>query len=426
MTGSGNPETTPAEKSTASAGRDRNPLSPENLLNPFPFYEELRVNDPVHWSDTLRAWILTRYDDVMNLFRDPRISANRNAVFKHQVQGLGPDTLEDFIEIVGKQMLHKDGPEHIRMRRQVNPHFTFQALASWLPAIRNTMRELVDRVHHQGQMDLVAEISYEFPPRVIAELFGLPPEDHAQLLSWAKPIAQLGSLAGGADPVGTARAANKAIVEFARFLTLQAEKRRQAPGHDLISQMLESQRQDPKGVNIEELVANAILMLIAGHTTTTDQISNLVHDLLTHPEQLQMVRNNPSLLPTAVEESLRFHPAVPFHYRIAAEDIPLRGRTIRKGDVVFFGLAAANRDPQHFHEPDRFDITRDAMAQKHMSFSFGPHHCLGANLARRELEIGLEVLLERMPRLRLDEERPPRQKAESLVFRGFHSLHLRW
>jgi len=167
-------------------------------------------------------------------------------------------------------------------------------------------------------------------------------------------------------------------------------------------------------------------MLIAGHTTTTDQISNLVHDLLTHPEQLQMVRNNPSLLPTAVEESLRFHPAVPFHYRIAAEDIPLRGRTIRKGDVVFFGLAAANRDPQHFHEPDRFDITRDAMAQKHMSFSFGPHHCLGANLARRELEIGLEILLERMPRLRLDEERPPRQKAESLVFRGFHSLHIRW
>ncbi|WP_375772623.1 cytochrome P450 [Archangium gephyra] len=426
MTGSGTSETTPAEKDTASAGRDRNPVSPENLLNPYPFYKELRDNDPVHWSDTLHAWILTRYDDVMNFFRDSRMSADRVAVFEHQVKALGPDILKEFIEIVRRQMVMKDGRDHIRMRRQANPNFTPQALDNWRPAIRNTMRTLVDRVHHQGQMNLATEISYEFPPRVIAELFGLPPEEHDQLLAWAAPIAQLGSLAMGGDPVDVARRANKAIVEFAQFLTGMAEKHLQAPGHDLISRMLEGQRQDPKGGTMEELVANAILMLIAGHTTTTDQLSNLVEDLLTHPEQLQMVRNNPSLLPAAVEESLRYHPAVPFHYRIAADDIPIRGRNIRKGDMVFFGIAAANRDPQNFTDPDRFDITRDSMMQKHVAFSFGPHHCLGAGLARRELEIGLEVLLQRMPGLRLDEERPPQIKAESLVFRGFHSLHVRW
>ncbi|WP_395846946.1 cytochrome P450 [Cystobacter fuscus] len=380
----------------------------------------------MHWSDTLHAWVLTRYEDVMNHFRDSRMSANRVPIFEQQIQGLGPGVLTDFIDIVRKQMVNKDGPEHIRMRRQANPNFTPQALDSWRPAIRNTMKTLVDRVHDKRQMNLVKEISYEFPPRVIAELFGLPADEHEQLLKWADPIAQIGGLAAGGDPVGLARKANAAIKEFAEYLTDQAKNHRQTLGHDLISRMLESQRQDPRGENIEELVANAILMLIAGHTTTTDQFSNLVHDLLTHPDQLELLRGNPSLLPSAVEESMRFHPAVPFHYRIAAADIPLRGRVIRKGDVVFLGIAAANWDPKHFVDPERFDITRDALVHKHVAFSFGPHHCLGAGLARRELEIGLEVLLERMPGLRLDEERPPQQKAESLVFRGFHSVHVKW
>jgi cytochrome P450 PksS len=425
MTGSGNSETTPVEKNTASAGRNRNPVSPENLLNPYPFYEDLRDNDPVHWSDTLHAWILTRYDDVVNYFRDSRMSANRVAIFEHQVKALGPGILNDFIEIVRRQMIMKDGPEHIRMRRQANPNFTPQALDSWRPTIRNTMTMLVDQVQHQGHMDLAASISYEFPPRVIAELFGLPPDEREQMLDWARPIAQVGGMMGE-DPIAVARRANEAIKKFADLLTRQTEKVRQSPGHDLISRMLEGQRQDPKGGTMEEVVANAILMLIAGHTTTTDQISNLVHDLLTHPDQLQLLRDNSSLLPSAVEESLRFHSAVPFHYRIAADDIPLRGRTIKKGDMVFFGIASANRDPAHFPEPDRFDIKRDFLTQKHVAFSFGPHHCLGAGLARRELEIGLEVLLQRLPGLRLDPERPPQPSANSLIFRGFHSLPVRW
>jgi cytochrome P450 PksS len=184
--------------------------------------------------------------------------------------------------------------------------------------------------------------------------------------------------------------------------------------------------QDPKRMSLEEVVANTQLMLNAGHMTTTDQLSNLVHDVLAHPDQLQLLRENPHLIPSAVQESLRYRPSVPFHFRIIAEDMQLRGKTLRKGDVVFLGIAAANHDPRVFPEPERFDINRDSVQQKHLTFSFGPHHCMGAGLARRELEIGLEVLLQRLPDLRLDEAKPPQHKCASLVFRGFTSLNLRW
>jgi len=173
-----------------------------------------------------------------------------------------------------------------------------------------------------------------------------------------------------------------------------------------------------------ELIANAILILTAGHITTVDQLSNGVHALLTHPEQLRKLRENPSLMKSAVEEMLRFCPAVPFIHRIAAEDFELHGRKIQKGQLVFLGMAAANRDPAVFPEPERFDITRQN--NKHLSFAFGPHMCLGAPLARVELEIGLAALLERMPDLRLDEAQPPRIKCNSLVFRGFEALPVRW
>jgi cytochrome P450 len=426
MTGSGNAETTPAEGNTVSAARvtDLNPVSPENLLNPIPFYTTLRETDPVHWSDELHGWLLTRHDDVMNCFRDSRMSANRIGVLEYQLRDLGTDVLRDFIEIVRKQMMMWDGAHHIRMRRQSNPSFTPQALDSWRPAIRRIMHLLLDRVQHQGRMDLVPSISYEMPPRVIAELFGIPEEQHDILLKWAEPIAQFGGLTVGMDVMTVARRANTAMKEFAQYLIERVEERRQAPGNDLLSRMLPALEEG--ALTLDEVVANTILMLTAGHMTSTDQLSNAVHDLLSHPDQLQLLRDDPTLLQSAVEESLRYHASVPFHFRIAAEDISLRGRTIRKGDMVFLGIGAANRDPAVFSDPDRFDITRDFLHQKHLTFSFGPHHCLGAGLARRELEIALEMLLQRLPGLRLDEEHPPQPKCQSLIFSGFTSLPVRW
>jgi cytochrome P450 PksS len=423
MTGSGTPETTPAEASTARTA-DLNPVSPENLLNPIPFYKTLRETDPVHWSPEVHGWFLTRHEDVMNSFRDSRFSANRISLFERGFQDLGPEILKDFSESIKKQMLMHDGPNHIRMRRQASPSFSPQALDSWLPAIRRTVHMLLDRVQDQRQVDLVPTLSYQLPPRVIAELFGLPVEEQEHLMAWAEPMAQIGGLTVGMDREGVARRTNTAVVEFSAFLRKLIQKRRQEPGNDLLSLMM--QTQGPNPMTEDELIANAILMVNAGHMTTTDQLSNLVHDLLAHPDQLRLLQENPRLLSAAVEESLRYRPAVPFHYRIAREDMQLRGKTIRQGDVVFLGIASANRDPAVFTEPDRFDITRDHVQQKHLTFSFGPHHCLGAGIARRELELALEVLLQRMPELRLDPERPPEHKYASLIFRGFNSLHVRW
>lgn len=423
MTGSGSTGTT----STGDAlGRttDLNPVSPENLSNPLPFYATLRETDPVHWSPELHGWFLTRHDDVMNAFRDPRFSANRVGLYEAQMQGLDLSLLKDFFATIKNQMMMHDGPNHIRMRRQTGPSFTPQTLDSQLPSIRRTMHLLLDRVQEQGWMDFVTSVAYELPPRVIADLFGIPPEEHDQLLAWAAPIAQFAAPMPGMDVVAAARAANTAMREMSDYLRDLAEKRRHEPGNDLLSRMVTAH--DPKSMSLEEVVANAVLMLNAGHLTTTDQLSNAVHDLLAHPDQLRLLRDNPKLLPAVVEESLRYRSSVPFHFRVVAQDLHLRGKDLKKGDIVFMGIAAANHDPTVFPEPDRFNIARDFTHQKHLTFSFGPHQCLGAGLARRELEVGLEVLLQRLPKIHIDAQKPPEHKSLSLVFRGFTSLHLRW
>jgi cytochrome P450 PksS len=410
--------------SSAARKHPLNPVAPENLLDPAPLYRELRENDPVHWSSAVNAWFLTRHDDVMSAFRDSRLSADRMQLTEFQLQNMGGDVARDIIDIIRKEMVMKDGREHLRLRRNSGQGFTPQALDAWLPSIRRTMNRLVDGVLHLGRMDLATEISYQLPPLVIAELFGIPAEERTRFVAWAQPINEFFAPAIGGDMVALARRANQAMVESRDFMTALVEERMRAPGDDMLSQMV--RRQEAGGASVEEIVANALLILSAGHMTTTDQLGNGVHALLTHPTELRKLREDPSLVKSAVEEMLRYDPPIPWIHRVAVETFELRGRTLRKGDMVFLGMAAANRDPEVFARPDSFDVGRDHQNQKHMSFAFGPHHCLGAGLARRELEVAFSVLLERLPDLRLDEERLPRLKCHSLLFRGFDSLPVRW
>jgi cytochrome P450 PksS len=401
-----------------------NPVSPENLLDPVQVYRDLRNEDPVHWSDLVHAWFVTRYTDVMNCFRDPRLTGDRARLFEFQLQGASPDLIQDFMRNLRLQMGMKDGREHLRLRRLANPGFTPQAIDSWRPAIRRTVAALLDRVQHQGHMDLVKEISHQLAPLTIAEIFGVPTKDREQFQSWAEPHAKLASPPAGTDMVELANQANRATQELREYLLKIIAERRLAPGDDVLSMMIHAQA---GGVMTEdELVANANLIISAGHVTTTDLLSNTMHELLTHPEQLQMLRDDMTLVKNAVEEVLRYRPPLPFFVRIASETFQLHGRTIKQGDVVFLGMAAANRDPSVFPDPDRFDIKRDFSQHKHLSFGFGAHHCLGSGLARRELEIAIEELLQRMPGLRLDEEKPATVKCSSLFFRGFESLPVRW
>jgi cytochrome P450 len=400
-----------------------NPVSPENLLEPIPLYRELRIREPVYWSDAVQAWFITRHEDVVACFRDPRLSANRTKLFEYQLREPGPSAFPAFLRFVYQQLAMKDGAEHLRARRQLNPSFTFQELEAWQPVIRRLMEELVDRVQPRGEMELVQELSSQLPPLVIAELLGVPAEDRERFVAWAKSLAEVSSFTPDADLKSVALRAEEVTREMSAYLGAVIEERRRAPGQEVLSRMIAAQEEG--GTAPEELLANAVFLLFAGHITT-DQISNGVHDLLTNPEQLQRLREEPGLVKSAVEEILRYNPAVSFMHRLAAESFELHGKRLREGSLVFLGLAAANRDPLIFPEPDRFDITRPSARQRHLSFGFGPHQCLGAWLARSELEAVLEVLLRRLPGLRLDERCPPRRKGPSLIFRGFESLHVRW
>ncbi len=411
-----------AARPLPAARPDLNPVSPENLIDPVPLYRELQREEPIHWSEPLQAWLITRHDDVSACFRDPRLSSNRTELFvKHQLGGLGPERIPDFVRVNNQHMLMRDGTAHTRLRRQSNQGFTSQAIENWRPLIHRTVESLLDRVQAQGHMDVATDLSEPLPAMVMAELFAIPAEDRERFQAWANPMATFFGATTG-DVQAAAIAANTAARELAQYLANVIEARRRAPGQDVLSLILHAQEEGR--MSADELVATAMLILVAGHVTTIDQLSNGVNDLLMHPDQLQRLRDDPGLLKSAVEEMLRFHPAVPFMHRVVAEDLELRGRTLRRGQLVFLGLAAANRDPAVFPDPDRFDVGR--APNPHRTFAFGPHLCLGAGLARRELEIATGALLRRMPGLRLDPDRAPRLKCNSLLFRGFDSLPIRW
>lgn len=400
-----------------------NLVSPENLLQPNPVYRQLQESDPVHWSELMQSWFVTRYDDVTDCFRDARLSADRTQLFySHQMRGMGMEKVKDQLYVAERQMLMKDGAEHSRLRRNANPGLTPQAVAGWKQDVRRITEALLDEIQPRGRIDLVSEFSELLPSRVIMEFFAIPAKDQPDLIRWCADNVRLFASTTGGDAQELAVQSNTAVVNLINYLRAAIQERRGRPGRDMLSVMINAQEE---GLLDEgELISNAILVLTAGHVTTVDQLTNGVNALLTHPEELRKLKENPSLIKTAVEEILRYCPAAPFIHRVATEDFELRGRTIRRGQLVFLGMAAANRDPSVFPEPDRFDIARQA--NKHIAFAFGSHICLGNRLARLELESAFELLLQRLPTLRLDEEKPPNLKANSLVFRGFYSLPVRW
>jgi cytochrome P450 PksS len=382
----------------------------------------MRRDDPVHWSEELQAWVLTRYEDVCLAFRDPRLSNRRmDLLVRHQLRHGDPTLARDFERVLSQQMLFQDGAEHHRLRVLGNRGFTPSMLERSRPMVQAVVDDLLNKVLGAGRMDVAADFAQPLPALVIAEMFGIPAGDRHLFQEWSDALARFfgGNLG---DPEQDARAANDAVVHLERyFLDLLAE-RRTDPGDDLMTLLLAGQAEGR--LSAEEVCSQCILFLVAGHVTTIDQMTNAVHAFLRHPGQVQRLRDDPSLLASAVEEVLRYDPAVPFIHRIAAADVEIGGKRIRKGQVVYLGIAAANRDPAAFADPDRFDIAR--AENRHVAFAAGPHVCLGAGLARRELEVGLSTLFRRLPSLRLDEASPPRRRCESLVFRGFASLPVVW
>jgi cytochrome P450 PksS len=382
----------------------------------------MRRPDPVYWSDALGHWVLTRYDDVLAATRNPALSSARTEAFvRAQLRGGDPSLAADYTRIQKAMMIVKDGPGHHRMRVLGNHAFTPSALGRWQPVIERVVDGLLGAALPRGRMDLIGDLAAPLPAIVIAELFGIPPEDREVFHQRSMASARFFGGAVG-DPVAAARAANESSLQQERYFRGLLEERRRRPGDDLMSLLLEGQAEGR--LTAEEVCAQCILLLGAGHVTTMDQLGNTVLALLKNPEHMDRVRDDPTLVRPAVEEGLRYDGTVQLLQRTAREDLTLRGRTVRKGELVYLSLGAANRDPEVFAEPDRFDVGR--ADNRHLAFGAGPHLCLGMTLARRELEVALGRLVRRMPRLRLDEGRPVRRRSNSLVFRGLESLPVRF
>jgi cytochrome P450 PksS len=391
---------------------------PDSLVDPHPLLHRMRREAPVHYSRRLGAWLVTRYDDVVQGFRDPRLGGDRTTfLIDSQLGGKGRGLVKDFERTERGMMINKEGAEHLRLRRLVQHGFTPARINAARPMIQKVLDGILDRADGSGRLDVVMEYAEPLPTLVICELMGIPAEDGDALRRWAEANGRFRGLSRG-DVEAAAREANEATVQIERYFLGLVERRRRRPGDDLVSVLVAGHEEGR--LSAAEVSAQCRLLFGAGHQTLIDLVCNGVHAFLSHPEQLRALRADPALIGPAVEEVLRYEPSVAFQHKVAGGDLEVGGQVIREGEAVLLGIAAANRDPEVFADPDRFDVRR--VARPHVSFASGPHSCLGMGLARLELEVALLTLFRRFPRLRLDPENPPRRRSETLFFRGFDAL----
>jgi cytochrome P450 PksS len=400
-------------------------FAPEAVANSYPLFKRMRSEDPVHYSESLGYWILTRYRDVEAALRDERLSSNRKALHINQLGSLDVKEIQHFLDLTSNSMVDTDPPEHTRLRKLAQPGFTTRAIESWRSIIENTTDRLLDNVQNHGGMDVVSDLSVPLPGSIIPEIMGVPETDRANLLEWARDIITFFAAAGEStiEMEELARKADKAAAQFSALITQLVEQRRRQPGTDMISLLIVAYQE--QGFNLEELPSICIQILVAGLVTSTDLVANGVNTLLSHPDQLQKLKKNPSLINSAVEEMIRFDTSTPFFFRIAKQDLTIGGKEIVAGSVIALGLGAANHDPEKFEEPEVFDITRTP--NEHLGFGSGIHFCLGAVLARMELTICLTKLLRRLPNLGFDPDKQAIPTKHSiLIMKGFDSLPVKF
>ncbi|PSB38872.1 cytochrome P450 [Aphanothece cf. minutissima CCALA 015] len=389
-------------------------FSPAMLVDPYPTYAALRRTDPVHWHEPFGAWVLTRYDDVVAATHDPRLRSDRAGGMGERA---GRPELQPLFEVIGAQMNITNPERHHRLRALVAKVFTPRAVDTLRPAVAAMVNELLDRLPEQCRFDVIADLAFPLPARVIARLLGLDTGELEQLKRWSDDFSAI----FGTDPSAVTpeqyQRALQSTHELTTFFRAEFEKRRATPGDDLLSLLVHAEI-DGDRLSETELIANANLLLAAGHETTTHLIGNGLLALLHHPDQLQLLLDEPSLIPNAIEEFLRYDGTVQFMYREAGEELTIGERSIRKGQLVYLMFAAANRDPARFPDPDRLDVRR--RLDVHLAFGHGPHVCLGAALARMEAQVAFTALLRRCSGLQLTGE--PLAYQDNLELRGLKAL----
>jgi hypothetical protein len=387
------------------------PGDPALMADPYPMYRRLREADPVHWSP-LGAWVLSRYADVDAVQRDGRFDRGLRPCdpMLARFGGAGSPVAVE----LGRWMLHRDPPDHTRLRRLVTAAFRYTNVRTLRSRIQGIVDDLLDGVAGRGRMDVVADIAYPLPVAVVSDLLGLPIEDHTQRRVWAEAITQVFH---PVQTAGTLDAAALAIEEASAYIRTRVEARRRDLRDDLLSSLIAAE-EDGDRLGEGELVSTVNLLLFAGHETTRNLIGNAVLALLRHPAELERLREQPGLAAGAVEEFLRYDSPVQSNRRIAREEVELEGIRIQPGQSVHLLIGAAHRDPERFAEPDRLDVARRDV--RPLSFGGGIHFCVGAPLARMETEIVISSLLRRLGDLELAVDEPVWRS--NAVLRGLVAL----
>jgi cytochrome P450 len=362
-------------------------LDPDILADPFAHYRSLRAYDPVHWDPYMHAWVVTSYPEALAVLMN--CSADRTPT-EELLDRLELPVMKPFAEVMRRQMMFMDGAQHTRLRNICSAAFTPRRVEGLRAVIESIAQELIDNVIVSGQMDMIADFANPYPATVTARLLGLPQEDHRQLHAWVLDLAELlGNFQH--NPNRVARIV-QSLEELKSYVAARIRELRMSPADGLIYSLMTAEV-DGQRLTEEEVIANTIITLIGGHETTTNLIASGFLTLLRYPDSLEQLRTHPEIVASAVEELLRYESPVQHTARIASADMELGGKNIRKGAKVVAALAAANRDPNRFPDPDRLDLLRSD--NRHLAFGWAAHFCFGAPLARMEGQIAFNILLSR-------------------------------
>jgi cytochrome P450 len=402
---------------------DYDMFTPEVISDPYTYYGRLREEDPVHWNEKYELWVITRYDDLVWLTRRHELFSN--AVFKNDPRPPYPEIYESDLGLYeyvrnyqGEQFIQHDRPEHLDMRMVVHGYFAPKSMEQWRPLIQSAIKDLLDEAEEKGRMDVMRDFATPLPVLVIAQLMGIPYEDRPYIRQLAEKLLNIGR--GEPDRMQPLTEGMKGMIEYVSPLV---DERIVNPGDDFISVLASGEKQ---GIfTRHQVLVNTSLLLLAGHETTINLICNGTLAFIRHPEQWELLKEDPAgRTVRATEECLRYDPPVKSIQRIASQDVEMRGKLIHKDDRIRWFISPANRDPEVFPEPDKFDINR--YPNPHVAFGSGTHHCLGAYLARMEGQEAFKALVERFPSLHLETEAEKLEYQPSITFRSLKSLPVSW
>ena len=391
------------------------PSDPQTLADPFPVYRHLRDQEPAHWSRSLKAWVLTRYDDVKRVCLDSRMSSDRLRPFFATLPSAEASRMADLVRILTLWMVFRDPPEHTRLRRLASRVFHVRSINALRPNVEALTAWLIERIGERPEFDFIADFAGPLPALVIMDMLGVPRGELDRLKHLSDEMALfIGSARDTAGKYERAQAATREMAEIFRRLIAE---RRAEPKRDLLSELVHLE-EDGDRLSEDELVAMCVLLLFAGHETTTHHITNGLAALMRFPAEMDRLRSNPGLAPAAVEELLRYDGPIGAQVRIVQEEQIFHGRAFKPGDRVFLMMNAANRDERAYPDPDRVDLERHGVP--HLTFGFGAHICLGFPLARLEGQLALPAVLARWRPIEPAAERP--EWMDSMVLRGMKAF----